>query len=304
MRRPSQRALRLTELLQEPQMVIGVFNPYSALLVKQAGFKACYLSGAAFSGSMALPDLGLLTLSEIAEMVRRIAYVVDIPVIVDADTGFGEAINVARAVKELEAAGAAAIQIEDQEMPKKCGHLAHKRVVGPKEMVEKIMAALDARRSEDFLIVARTDARAVNGLEDAIWRAQLYKDAGADIIFPEALESVEEFERFRKEVKGPLLANMTEFGKTPYIPFSTFAQLGYQLVIYPVTLFRLASKAMEEGLMELKRTGSQATLLSKMTTREEFYSKIGYWRYEGGDRALAERAAQLLSERATNKGVG
>jgi methylisocitrate lyase len=286
----------LRELIKEPQMAIGVFDPYSALLVERAGFKVCYLSGAALSGSLAMPDLGLLTLTEVVDMVRRIKSVINIPLIVDADTGFGEAINVERAVRELEAAGAAAIQIEDQEMPKKCGHLSEKRVVSPDLMVQKILAAKEARRTKEFLIIARIDSREAKGLDDAIYRAQLYKEAGADIIFPEALESPEEFAKFRKAVKGPLLANMTEFGKTPYIPFRTFVELGYQLVLYPVTLFRLASRAMQEGLKVLKEQGTQITLLPMMTSRDEFYGLIDYWRYEESDKALAERAEKLVHD--------
>jgi methylisocitrate lyase len=276
----------LSQILRESDFLIipGVFNPFTAILAKKVGFKAVYLSGAALTSSYGLPDIGLITLDEVAEMIRRIKEVVDIPIIVDADTGFGEAINVYRTVRVLEKAGADAIQIEDQRMPKKCGHLEGKEVIEPLEMVQKIKAALKARK--EALIIARVDSRGVIGLDDAIERAKIYLEAGADIIFPEALTSKEEFSKFAKEVKAPLLANMTEFGKTPYITAKEFKEMGYKYVIFPVTIFRVAAKAMKEALEILLREGTQINLLDKMITRQEQYEIIDYFFYEKLDKEL------------------
>jgi methylisocitrate lyase len=276
----------LSQVLKESDFLIipGVFNPFTAILAKKIGFKAVYLSGGALTSSYGLPDIGLITLEEVAEAVRKIKEVVDTPVIVDADTGFGEAINVYRTVKVLEEAGADAIQIEDQRMPKKCGHLEGKEVVEPLEMVQKIKAALKVRKNA--LIIARVDSRSVIGLEDAIERAKIYLEAGADVIFPEALTSKEEFARFAKEVKAPLLANMTEFGKTPYIKAQEFKEMGYKYVIFPVTLFRVAAKAMREALEILLKEGTQINLLNKMITRQEQYEIIDYFFYEKLDKEL------------------
>lgn len=276
----------MSQILRESDFLIipGVFNPFTAILAKKVGFKAVYLSGAALTSSYGLPDIGLITLDEVAEMIRRIKEVVDIPIIVDADTGFGEAINVYRTVRVLEKAGADAIQIEDQRMPKKCGHLEGKEVIEPLEMVQKIKAALKARK--EALIIARVDSRGVIGLDDAIERAKIYLEAGADIIFPEALTSKEEFSKFAKEVKAPLLANMTEFGKTPYITAKEFKEMGYKYVIFPVTIFRIAAKAMKEALEILLREGTQINLLDKMITRQEQYEIIDYFFYEKLDKEL------------------
>jgi methylisocitrate lyase len=277
----------VSEVLRKADFLIipGVFNPFTALLAEKVGFKAVYLSGGALTSSLGLPDLGIITLDEVAWMVRRIREVTDVPIIVDADTGFGEAINVYRAVKVLERAGANAIQIEDQVLPKKCGHLNGKEVVRPKEMVEKIKAALKARK--EMLIIARVDSRGVYGLDDAIERGKMYLEAGADIIFPEALESKEEFARFAKEVKSPLLANMTEFGKTPLITAQEFKEMGYKYVIFPVTIFRVAAKAMKEALEVLLKEGTQKSLIDKMMTRKEQYEVINYYFYENLDKELA-----------------
>lgn len=277
----------MSEVLRKADFLIipGVFNPFTALLAEKVGFKAVYLSGGALTSSLGLPDLGIITLDEVAWMVRRIREVTDVPIIVDADTGFGEAINVYRAVKVLERAGANAIQIEDQVLPKKCGHLNGKEVVRPKEMVEKIKAALKARK--EMLIIARVDSRGVYGLDDAIERGKMYLEAGADIIFPEALESKEEFARFAKEVKSPLLANMTEFGKTPLITAQEFKEMGYKYVIFPVTIFRVAAKAMKEALEVLLKEGTQKSLIDKMMTRKEQYEVINYYFYENLDKELA-----------------
>ncbi|ACP36823.1 methylisocitrate lyase [Saccharolobus islandicus] len=276
----------MSQVLKESDFLIvpGVFNPFTAILAKKVGFKAVYLSGAALTSSYGLPDIGLITLDEVAEMIRRIKEVADIPIIVDSDTGFGEAINVYRTVRVLEKAGADAIQIEDQRMPKKCGHLEGKEVVEPLEMVQKIKAALKARR--DALIIARVDSRGVIGLDDAIERAKIYLEAGADIIFPEALTSKEEFAKFAKEVKAPLLANMTEFGKTPYIKAQEFREMGYKYVIFPVTIFRVAAKAMKDALEVLLKEGTQVNLLDKMITRQQQYEIIDYFFYERLDKEL------------------
>ncbi|MEM0174392.1 MAG: methylisocitrate lyase [Sulfolobaceae archaeon] len=276
----------MSEVLRNSEFLIipGVFNPFSAILAKRVGFKAVYLSGAALTASYGLPDLGVITLEEVAEMVRKIKEVVDIPIIVDADTGFGEVVNVYRAVKVLESSGADAIQIEDQVLPKKCGHLEGKELVSREEMVQKIKAALMARRNS--LIIARTDARGVLGLEEAIERANLYLEAGADIIFPEALTSKEEFRIFSQKVKGPLLANMTEFGKTPLISASEFREMGYKYVIFPVTIFRVAAKAMEKALKTLLEEGTQAKLIPDMMTRAELYEVINYKFYENLDKQI------------------
>lgn len=276
------RMLRVEDVIVAP----GVFNPAVALLAEKLGFKALYLSGAALTGSLAMPDLGVITLTELVSTVRYITRVSRAPLIVDADTGFGEAINVQRTVRDLEEAGAAAIQIEDQVMPKKCGHLEGKELVEVDDMVKKIWAAVDARKKET-VIIARTDARAVEGLEGAIERAKAYLEAGADVIFPEALLSLEEFKEFSKHVKAPLLANMTEFGKTPLITVNEFREAGYKIVIFPVTTFRVAMGAIRRALETLKREGTQKSLLSEMMTRKEFYELIGYYEYVEADRRLS-----------------
>ncbi|MFP3309896.1 MAG: methylisocitrate lyase [Acidilobus sp.] len=289
-------ALRLRELTKGPGITVvpGVFDPASALLAESVGFKAIYLSGAALTGSLAMPDLSIITFSEVLDATRRIMEVVDLPVIVDTDTGFGEAINVYRTVKELEEAGAAAVQIEDQVLPKKCGHLAGKHVVPPDEMVKKIITATEARR-HDMVIVARTDAREVEGLDAAVERAQMYVEAGADVIFPEALHDLDEFKEFARKVKAPLLANMTEFGKTPYITAKEFEEAGYRFVIFPVTTFRAAMKAMKDVLLELREKGTQKYVLDRLMSRQEFYDLIGYYEYEKRDSEVAEKAEALVS---------
>jgi len=285
--RDLEAGVRLSKALREGGTIVapGVFNPISAMLAKKHGFKAIYLSGAALTASYGLPDLGLITLDEIVYMVRRIYSVVDLPLIVDADVGFGGVLNVARTVKELEEAGAAAVQIEDQEMPKKCGHLSSKRLIPVEEMVHKIQAARKVRKN--MLIIARTDARAVEGLKKAVERAQKYAEAGADIIFPEALINREEFELFRKEIHIPLLANMTEFGQTPYTTVKEFAEMGYNIVIFPVTALRMALPVIEETYRELSKKGTQRDLLPQMMTREELYRLINYYDYEEFDRELS-----------------
>ena len=261
--------------------VAGVFNPLSALIAERVGFRALYFSGAAFSASLGIPDIGLFTLDELTTAVRWVTRATNLPLIVDADTGFGETLNVYRTVSDLEAAGAAAIQIEDQVMPKRCGHLDGKQIVPAEEFVAKIRAANEARNSS--LIIARTDSKAVYGMEEAIQRGHLYLEAGADIIFPEALESEGEFAKYARRVDAPLLANMTEFGKTPYLTVQRFHELGYKLVIFPVTSLRVAAKAMESALSETLSLGTQSGLLSDMQTRAELYKLIRYSEYERKD---------------------
>jgi len=259
----------------------GVFNAITAKMAERCGFQAAYLSGAGLTNAMtAFPDIGLLSITELAQQTAYIASAVRIPLIVDADTGFGGPLNVARAVRELEQAGAAAIQIEDQLDPKRCGHLAGKQLIPAKAMSEKIRSAVKARRNPDFVIIARTDARGVEGLGSAIDRARRYRDAGADMIFPEALESAAEFSRFADRLKAPLMANMTEFGKSPYLSVREFERLGYRLVIFPMTIFRVMMKSAEAALQELKRSGTQRSLLKEMQTRKELYDLLDYEQYE------------------------
>jgi methylisocitrate lyase len=263
----------------------GAFNALVGRLIEQAGYDAVYLSGAALSaGTLALPDVGLFTLSELVTHTTYLTRSVAIPVIVDADTGFGEAINVERTVRELEAAGAAAIQLEDQRLPKRCGHLSGKSLVEPAEMCAKLRAAVGARSDPGLVIIARTDARGVTSVDDAIARAKAYLDAGADWIFPEALRGPEEFQRFAEEVKAPLVANMTEFGQSPLLSLDELTNLGYAAVLYPVTLFRVAVRAVEAALAVLADEGTQQSLLDLMQTRQELYDLLGYAGYEKRDR--------------------
>jgi len=286
---------KLKRALAQKHIVVapGVFNAIVAQLGQKFGFKALYFSGGGFANSMGLPDLGLTTLTEVGEAVRTITSVVDVPLIVDVDTGFGEAVNVARTVSQMEKAGAAAIHLEDQVMPKKCGHLPHKQLVTADDMVKKLLAAVESRKN-GLLLVARTDARAVEGLDAAIERARLYVRAGADIIFPEALESEEEFREFARKVNSPLLANMTEFGKTPMIETSQFEKMGYKIVIFPMTAFRVMLKAVEETFRELKTSGTQKKLVAKMMSRQEIYELIDYYRSEDLDKRLVNKARRIM----------
>lgn len=282
---------KLKELMQGGIVVLpGAFNGISAKLVEKAGFEALYISGAGLAnGVAALPDIGLLTETEVQTQAGYIINAVKIPCIVDGDTGFGEAINVTRMVKGLEGIGAAGVHIEDQELPKKCGHLFGKRLVCAKSMAEKISSAVEARKSTDFLIIARTDARGVEDMKGAIKRANIYLEAGADVIFPEALESKEEFVTFKKEVNAPLLANMTEFGKTPFITVKGFEDIGYSMVIFPLTAFRVMLNTVQEALKKLKAEGTQKDFIDEMLTRKELYELIGYNDYEGIDKKIKDK---------------
>lgn len=276
---------KLRQLLQSRTIAVpGVLDAVQARLAERLGFAAVYVSGAALSASLGLPDVGLVTLTELVERTRQLCMATQLPVLVDADTGFGEAVNVERTVRLLEATGAAGLHLEDQELPKRCGHLTGKRLVSVETMVQKIRAAVLARQDTDFLILARTDARSVEGFEAAVARAQAYLDAGADGIFPEALETAEEFEAFARTVPTLLLANMTEFGRSPLLDFRTLADLGYRIVLYPVSLQRLAWKVAEEGLQTLLEQGHFRSLLGRMLTRQELYDLLGYRDYEERDK--------------------
>lgn len=271
---------------RETIAVPGAFNALVGRMIEQMGFQAAYLSGAAFSAaSLAIPDIGLFTLSELSEETRRLTRRTNLPIIVDADTGFGEPINVARTVEELEAAGAAAIQLEDQQLPKRCGHLSGKTLVSPEEMIAKIRAAAAGRHDENMVILARTDARGTDGLDAALDRAKRYVDAGADWVFPEALKDRGEFERFAKEVPVPLVANMTEFGKSALLPLRELTELGYAAALFPVTLLRLAMKTIEDALGTIRDQGTQSSLIDDMQTRQQLYDLLGYTDYEASDRA-------------------
>jgi methylisocitrate lyase len=266
--------------------VPGAFNALVGRMIEEAGYDATYVSGAAFSaGSLALPDVGLFTLTELAQHTAQLTRRIKIPVIVDADTGFGAAVNVERTIVELEAAGAAAIQLEDQVLPKRCGHLSGKGLIEPDEMCMKLRAASAARVDSNLVLIARTDARGVLGLDDAIERAKRYLDAGADWIFPEALADAKEFEQFALAIDAPLMANMTEFGKSPLLSLDDLAEIGYAAVLYPVTLLRTAMKAVEAALAVIANEGTQAELLDLMQSRQELYDLLGYSDYEARDRA-------------------
>lgn len=278
---------RLAALWARPGIVRlpGAHDPLAALLARRAGFEALYLSGAALSASLALPDLGVLTLGELTTATRAICRASGLPLVVDGDTGYGEALNVMRVVAELEEAGAAAVQLEDQVLPKKCGHLSDKRLVTPEEMARKIAAGRKAARH--LRIIARTDAVASEGLEAAITRARLYVDAGAHAVFPEALVSEPDFRAFAAAVPVPLLANMTEFGKSPLLPADELARLGYKMVIWPVTALRVAARAMEDCYTLLAASGTQSAMLERMQSRRDLYDVIGYHDYEALDATIA-----------------
>lgn len=264
----------------------GAFNALTARMIEQMGFAAMYLSGAAFSaGALGLPDVGLLTLTELAQQTATLTRASSVPLIVDADTGFGEALAVERTVRELEAAGAAAIQLEDQQLPKRCGHLSGKSLVPTETMCAKLRAAAAARTDSQIVLIARTDARGVDGFDSAVARARAYLAAGADWIFPESLESRDEFERFADEIDAPLIANMTEFGRSPLLSVPELAELGYAAVLFPVTLLRLAMKAVEIGLATIADDGTQRELLDVMQTRQELYDLLEYSDYERRDEA-------------------
>lgn len=274
-----------------PVQIPGVFSPLVARLAERLGFRAVYLSGAALSASLGVPDIGIVTLSEFADEARRITQATTLPLLCDADTGFGEALSVERTVRLYEAAGAAGLHLEDQLLPKRCGHLSGKVLVEAEVMVSKIRAAVAARRDPAFVIMARTDARGVTNMNDALQRARLYLDAGADAIFPEALEGPDEFAQFARELHRdrpgvPLLANMTEFGKSPLLDAQTLGQMGYALVLYPVSTLRSALGAARATLAAIQSEGHQRDRVPAMLTRQELYDLLGYDGYEARDRAF------------------
>lgn len=279
MKTPSHvRSANLRALMADHTVVLpGAINALSGRLIEQMGFEALYLSGAVLANSVGgVPDVGLMTLSEAERHAQSVASVTTVPIIADADTGFGEKDNTIRTIQLLEHAGVSGVHLEDQVFPKRCGHLEGKQLVPMAEFCEKIAAASAAKASGDFLLIARTDARGVDGYDAAVARAQAYLDAGADAIFPEALRDEEELRRFATDIQAPLLANMTEFGATPYFTVEQFTDMGYNLVIFPVTLQRAAMKAMEQVLHCLKEHGTQAPLLDGMQTRQELYDLLGY----------------------------
>jgi methylisocitrate lyase len=276
------KGLQSGRLLRFP----GAHAPIVAMEIERHGFDGIYLSGAALSADLGLPDIGLTTLTEVSQRGRQIARVTSLPAIIDIDTGFGEPMNAARTIQELEELGLAGCHLEDQENPKRCGHLDNKATIGRDDMARKIMAAADARRDPNFVLFARTDSRATEGLEAAIDRAKAYVDAGADAIFPEAMETETEFETFRKAIDVPMMANMTEFGKSPLLTAKQLEDMGYNLVIYPVTTLRLAMGAVRDGLAEIAKSGTQAGLLDRMQTRKELYELIRYEDYNNYDQSV------------------
>ncbi|SOB89474.1 methylisocitrate lyase [Stappia indica] len=263
----------------------GAHNGMAALQAKAAGFKGLYLSGAAMTASMGIPDLGIITVDEVAFFIRQIVRAAGLPLLVDGDTGYGEALNVMHMVRTFEDAGAGAVHLEDQLLPKKCGHLNDKKLADARDMAAKVAAAAKARRH--LYIVARTDAAASEGIEGAVARAKLYMEAGADAIFPEALTTAEMFREFAARMPGvPLLANMTEFGRTPFFTASEFEAMGYRMVIWPVSSLRVANKAQEKLYAALARDGSTQAMLGEMQTRAELYETIGLGQYEALDASI------------------
>jgi methylisocitrate lyase len=279
---------RFRQLLSRPGILQlpGTHNGLASQQAKRAGFEACYLSGAAMTASMGLPDLGIITIDEVAFFIRQVARASGLPVLVDGDTGYGEALNVMHMVRTFEEAGAGAVHLEDQLLPKKCGHLNDKKLADAHEMAAKVNAASRARK--DMVIIARTDAAASEGIEGAVARANLYLEAGADAIFPEALVTEEMFREFARRVKAPLLANMTEFGRTPFFTAQQFEDFGMTMVIWPVTSLRVSAKATEDLYAELKAKGSAEAFVPRMQTRAELYNTIGYHQYEALDSSIVE----------------
>lgn len=282
------RREKFRELLAGDKLVQfpGAINPINAQLIEQAGFEGVYISGGAFSAAQGLPDIGLTTLAEVVDHGRNISRVTNLPTFIDADTGWGEVMNVARTVQEFEDAGVAGMHLEDQVNPKRCGHLDGKEVVSTAEMVKRISAAVKGRRDSNFVICARTDSRAKEGLDAAIDRAKAYADAGADLIFPEAMSDLGEFEAMANALDVPILANMTEFGKSELFTTEQLANAGVKLVIYPVTTLRIAMGAIKRGLEVIRREGTQESLVEGMQTRADLYDTIDYASYNEFDAAV------------------
>lgn len=281
-RKKFREQLKSGKLLRFP----GAFSPLVALSIEKLGFEGIYISGAVLSNDLGYPDIGLTTLTEVSQRGRQIARVTALPSIIDIDTGFGEPMNVTRTVQELTDLGLAGCHLEDQVNPKRCGHLDNKGIVESSEMIKKIKAAEKGKTDQNFLLIARTDARASEGLDKAIDRAKAYVDAGAEMIFPEALQNQGEFEKFRKALSVPLLANMTEFGKSQLLSTKELEGLGYNLVIYPVTTLRLAMKSVEEGLTHIRDQGSQEKILERMQHRKDLYDLVRYEEYNQFDQSI------------------
>ena len=280
---------------ESPLQVVGTINAYTALLAKEAGFRAIYLSGAGVANaSFGLPDLGLTTLNDVAEDARRITAAADLPLLVDADTGWGAAFMIARTVRELSRAGAAGLHLEDQVQAKRCGHRPGKALVSAVEMVDRLKAAVDSRADEQFIIMARTDAHAVEGLAAAIDRSQQYVVAGADMIFAEALTSLDEYRQFTAAINVPVLANLTEFGRTPMFTVDELRQVGVKLVLYPLSAFRAMSAAALKVYSTLRQAGTQQSVLNTMQTRAELYDVLGYHAFE-------QKLDQLFAKEEENK---
>ncbi len=296
-------ARRFRELLARPNILRlpGAHNGMAALQARAAGFEALYLSGAAMTASMGLPDLGVITVDEVAFFIRQIARASGLPLLVDGDTGYGEALNVMHMVRTFEDAGAGAVHIEDQLLPKKCGHLNDKKLADAHDMAAKVAAAAKARR--DLLIIARTDAAASEGIDGAVARAKLYLEAGADAIFPEALTTAEMFRAFAESLPGAkLLANMTEFGRTPFFTANEFEKMGYSMVIWPVSSLRVANKAQEKLYAAIARDGGTQNMIDAMQTRTELYATIGYHDYEALDASIVETViAEIMTQRRPQK---
>ena len=284
---------RFREAIDEerPLQVAGTINAYSALLAERAGFRAIYLSGAGVANaSFGLPDLAMTTLTDVCEDIRRISYATDLPLLVDADTGWGGAFMIGRTVREMTRAGAAGCHIEDQVGVKRCGHRPGKALVETGEMADRIKAAVDGRVDDDFVVMARTDAHAVEGQQAALDRSAAYVEAGADMIFAEALTTLDEYRQFTAEIDVPVLANLTEFGKTPMFTTDELAEVGVRLVLYPLSAFRAMSKAAEGVYRELRQQGTQSGVVDTMQTREELYDVLGYHDYEDKlDELFADR---------------
>ena len=279
---------RFRDLLARPGILAmpGTHNGLAALQARDAGFEALYLSGAAMSASMGLPDLGLITVEDVCFFIRQVVRATGLPVLVDGDTGYGEALNVMHMVRAFEETGAAAVHLEDQVLPKKCGHLNDKKLASADDMAAKVAAARKARRH--LYIVARTDAAASEGIDGAVARAKRYIEAGADAIFPEALTTADMLREFAARVDAPLLANMTEFGRTPFFTRSEFEAMGYKMMIWPVSSLRVAAKAQQELFDVLRDTGSAEAMLPRMQTRAELYGTIRYFDYEALDQGIVQ----------------
>jgi methylisocitrate lyase len=284
--------LRAALALERPLQVVGTVNAFSALLAEKAGFRAIYISGAGVANaSFGLPDLGITMLNDVCEDIRRITGATELPLLVDADTGWGGAFNIARTVKDFIRSGAAGLHLEDQVQTKRCGHRPGKALVAAEEMVDRIKAATDARQDPEFVIMARTDAHAVEGQQAALDRAACYVEAGADMIFAEALTTLTEYRQFTKAIPVPVLANLTEFGKTPLFTTKELADAGVQLVLYPLSAFRAMSKAALNVYTTLRQEGTQKSVVGTMQTREELYEVLGYHAYEDKlDALFAERS--------------